>query len=300
MVDGGTHVSKVAMPAARLQGRRVDAADIDTQRDGWSRPLLHCLHCTTNVIPVASSIKENSRKAAFFRLYPNRPHDPGCAYDVTGRVSELIETSDGLLERRGDRYRLVLPGTLAQAKPTLPHRRTAARDEPTYTRRTSTLLNTAAKVAALVEQFRGDDPDGDLAEWFSATCGGRTIPWAAFFHTPRVAWRLAHRLQLGLVDHPVAVALRVDTSGTSRTGDSVYLDQRAPASWADTTAAHPHAHHLVVRSKTAELLAPYTEQGTWVLALGMWKRFEWAGGRRTDVCLWVDSPHQMIALTDPV
>jgi hypothetical protein len=56
---------------------------------------------------------------------------------------------------------------------------------------------------------------------------------------------------------------------------------------------------LVIRSKDAPLLLPH-RPGTWVLALGVWSLWDWPrGSKRTDVCLWVDSPHQLVEIEPP-
>jgi hypothetical protein len=294
VVFAGEHDATVAMPAARANGQKVLAEDINTSKDTWPPPLT-CLYCATPVVAVRSSTGEHKRQAAHFRLGRNERHRAGCDFDVHAQVTELIELGDGLLQRRRDGYRLVLPETLAQPRPRLADRHSSDRAEPTYARKARTLLNTAAKVNDLVEKYRLHG--GDLHELFHATCGGRRVSWAEFFHLPRAAWRLGDRLKNGPLEHPVAVALKVRFSGPSRTGETFYVEQRAPAAWSDTNRGQ--RYHLVIRSREEALLQPYYQQGTWVLALGLWELFEWRGGNRTDICLWVDSPEQIVTIPAP-
>lgn len=294
VVFAGEHDTTVAMPAARANGQKILAEDINTSKATWPPPLT-CLFCTTPVVAVRSSTSERKRQAAHFRLGRDKRHQTGCDFDVHAQVTELIELSDGLLRRGRDGYRLVLPETLAQPRPRLAERHGPERVDPTYARKARTLLNTAAKVNDIVETYRLHG--GDLHDLFHATCGDRKVSWAEFYHLPRTAWRLGDRLRNAALEHPVAVAMKVRFAGPSRTGETFYVEQRAPAGWGDTDRGQ--RYHLVIRSREEALLQPYYERGTWVLGLGMWELFEWRGGNRVDICLWVDSPEQIAAIPAP-
>ncbi|WP_280424526.1 hypothetical protein [Nocardia carnea] len=69
----------------------------------------------------------------------------------------------------------------------------------------TTVLNTAAKIAALIEDYaaRGADPN---VEWI-AECRGRRVEWLNFLYTPLRTWVLSNRLPKdgSELSHPVAV-----------------------------------------------------------------------------------------------
>lgn len=284
--------STSAMPLARFGDREFAAADIDAHSASWPKPLL-CWGCEVKVAVVRSFPKEKGRTAAHFRRYPGLTHGPNCVYDVHAQVTQIAEDSDGLLQYRKRVWRLVAPDVLQRPTPEL---REVGNDRPspTYARRMTTLLNTAGRVADLIERFRLDG--GDLSEAFAAVCDGKVVTWHEFMYQPRVVWRLAHRLDEQPVDHPVAVAMRVSRSGLARTGQSAFLEQPVPGPWTDVT--DDRDYHVVIRSKTVELLADY-RPGVWLIALGTWRLFPWKSGRRTDVCLWVDAPHQLVTVAAP-
>ena len=70
-----------------------------------------------------------------------------------------------------------------------------------YQRKLRPLLNTAAKIADLLTEYRqsGSDPGVE----FEASCQGHTVDWMNFLYTPNRAWVLAQRLRrTGPLDHP--------------------------------------------------------------------------------------------------
>lgn len=280
------------MPLARFGEQEFRASDIDVDSASWPTPL-QCYGCETPVSAIGSFMKETGRTSAHFRRYPGRPHGPSCVYDVHAQVTEIAEDSDGLLQRRNRLWRLVATETLRRSKPELSEP-DGGRDSVTYARRTSTLLSTAARVSHVIEQFRLDG--GDIAAGFAAVCNGELVSWHEFYYLPRVAWRLAHRLRDGELRHPVVVAMRVESAALARSGASFALEQPVPGPWIDVD--DDRDYHVVIRSKDPKLLQPY-RPGTWVLALGLWSLFPWPRGKRTDVCLWVDAPHQLAEISAP-
>ncbi|MFD9950960.1 hypothetical protein, partial [Nonomuraea sp. NPDC059022] len=139
---------------------------------------------------------------------------------------------------------------------------------------------------------------GDIADGFVAQCGRQLVSWPAFFFWPHQAWRLAERLAAGPLTHPVAVAMHVTNLEESKSKNSWLLSQRVPGSWLDRPGeADDRERHVVIRHRERRLLAPYA--GRWVLALGLWELWDWGPRPRTDIRLWLESPHQIVEIPPP-
>lgn len=292
--------STAAMPKARFGEREFAAADIDEHKDSWPSPL-QCHGCTVRVSAVRGYDKGETRVPAHFRRPGPKKHDPGCRYDTHAQGTQIADESSGLLVRERKEWRLVAEKVLKQPKPRLQDPKTQ-RPDVTFARQTTELLNTAAKVAHLIEQFRIDG--GDISAGFAAVCDGRRISWNEFHYLPRSVWRLVRRLHPAggplarpvTTSHPVAIAMQVRTAHPSAKSTSFALEQPAPGSWLDP--ADP-GYNLALRSKNQPLLKPY-RPGTWVLALGLWQLWERSTARLPlEMCLWVDSPHQLVEIPPP-
>lgn len=294
--------STAQIPRARWGERELVAADIDEHKDSWPKKLT-CGGCSMPVLAVRGYDKEGSRWSACFRRWPGHSHEQGCQYDLHAQVKQIAEDSDGLLSGGRAGWRLVSEQVLHQPKPR-PGEPRQPRPDLTFTRKATQLLNTAAKVSALIERFRVDGID--IAGEFKASCDGKLVSWQEFHYLPREVWRLVRRLHPGggelpgevSVPHPVAIALHVRTARPRGRGDSLSfaLEQPAPGSW--LTPDDPGCN-VALRSKTAGLLQPY-RPGTWVLALGQWKLWSRDVARPPlELCLWVDSPHQLVQIPPP-
>lgn len=216
----GEHESTARMGRARLLGdqpRLVYATDIPLNKEKWKNKQFLCEHCPARVHPRSTPRTETSsgRQPHFARnptsaAHPNE-HAKGCLYDIERQIDELIETSEDQLERptRGHpKYRLPWPDTFQQQDPRHPLEAPANDfDAVAYQRKLRPLLNTAAKIAALLTSYRqsGSDPGVEV----EATCQKRPVDWMNFLYTPNRAWVLAQRLRkTGPLDHPVAVIFR--------------------------------------------------------------------------------------------
>ncbi|WP_280489483.1 hypothetical protein [Nocardia carnea] len=133
------------------------------------------------------------------------PHAQDCPYNVPSQIRVLRDSSAGALVRERcrsgpPRYRLVVPEAFGPA--TSPDNDGGVQ---VVAERLTTVLNTAAKIAALIEHYaaRGVDPN---IEW-CAECRGERVEWLSFLYTPQRTWALRRRLLengSGLT-HPVAV-----------------------------------------------------------------------------------------------
>ena len=102
-------------------------------------------------------------------------------------------------------YRLPWPETFARIP-----RGTAAEatgpDGAVFSEKGTQLLNTAAKIAGLLEQYKdlGEHPE----VVFRAVCRGRDVEWINFLYTPQRTRVLANNLRTAEPTHPVAVIFR--------------------------------------------------------------------------------------------
>ncbi|MGN2641014.1 hypothetical protein ACTD5D_33570 [Nocardia takedensis] len=209
------HRSTIAM----LRARRIDtdphtiveAHNIPTERHEWANAQLRCTDCDAKVHAVYNPPTERRPPIRpYFRRQPFRDggneHAAQCIYNIDERIRVIRDSSaDTLVRDRSHdgrpRYRLVLPEAFAPAVPY----ESVGGGSRTFAHELTTVLNTAAKIAALIEDYadRGVDPN---VEWV-AECRGRPIQWLEFLYTPQRIWNLRRRLPPGGTDlpHPVAV-----------------------------------------------------------------------------------------------
>ena len=235
----GEHESTARMGKVWLLGdprRLVLATDIPENKTRWQTEHFRCEFCPAKVYPRFTPRTETSSgRRPHFARNPSSDANPNfhaneCIYNVERIVDELIEMSEEQLERpkRGrPKYRLPWPQTFQRQDPRSPL------DPPeqdveriAYQRKLRPLLNTAAKIADLLTEYRqsGSDPGVE----FEASCQGHTVDWMNFLYTPNRAWVLAQRLRrTGPLDHPVAVLFK---NGPIRSAkpDWSFLEDRIP------------------------------------------------------------------------
>lgn len=297
--SGERSEDSTAAPVARCGQREFAAVDIDEFKASWPKNLV-CGGCSVAVSAVRGYDKGESRVVAHFRR-AGPAHDRGCRYDLHAQATQIAEDSDGLLVRARKEWRLVTEAVLQRTKPRLGEPK-SPRTEVTFARKTTELLNAAAKVSALIERFRLEGVD--IGSEFTASCAGTRVSWEEFHYLPREVWRLVRRLHPGggplpgsvSTPHPVAIALRVRSARPSSKNQSFALEQPAPGSWLDQDDP---GCNVALRSASAGLLQPF-RPGTWVLALGLWKLWSRDAARPPlELCLWVDSPHQLVEIPPP-
>lgn len=214
-VDPEEHTATLAMPIARLMTtdppEYVHAEDIPTRKEAWGGALC-CRYCAAVVHAVDTTPKERSRpcrphfrRQGTLKAGVGNPHAQGCPYDKPAQIQVLLEGSAGALvrERRRSgppRYRLVVPEAFGPA--TSRQNRAGVQ---VVAERLTTVLNTAAKIAALIESYAAHGVDPNV-EWY-AECRGKRVEWLNFLYSPQRTWVLRKRLEVersGLT-HPVAV-----------------------------------------------------------------------------------------------
>lgn len=213
--DPEEHTATLAMPIARLittaPPEYVRAEDIPTRKGEWSGAL-RCRYCAAVVHAVDSTPKERSRPCRpHFRRQGklkggvDNPHAQECPFNTPTQIRVLRDSSAGALvrERRRSgppRYRLVVPEAFGPA--------TSPRDGDgvqVVAERLTTVLNTAAKIAALIEDYAAQGVDPNI-EWY-AECRGKRVEWLNFLYSPQRTWVLRKRLEMERPGpaHPVAV-----------------------------------------------------------------------------------------------
>lgn len=208
--DASEHVSTVRVIQARLPHDLsiiVHAHEIAEKRDLWPKTLACATpNCQARVHPVNATRTETSNgRTPHFARNPSG-HEPNTTANFasstsTGRSASSkrpVETSskrpapeDTEREDRVTIWRLPWPRTFNRdPAPTS----TLTGDEPmVVARELLPLLNTAAKIAALLQQFHeaGADP---MVE-FQARCDGQDVDWMNFFYTRHRAFVLAARIR---------------------------------------------------------------------------------------------------------
>ncbi|MBF6457921.1 hypothetical protein IU433_02520 [Nocardia puris] len=225
------HSSKVAMSRARHPGtgRILLASEIAEFGDSWPKPLAcYTIGCGALVHPVAEipRTEKTHGRAAYYARNPSRggrpnDHSPHCVYNLTQIITVLTENSGGQLRR--DRpvtnpetgaivpvYRLPWPQTFAPTVRTAVAEATSP-EGAVFAERGTKLLNTAAKIAELLDKYRemGEHPEVE----FRATCNGRDVEWPNFLYTPQRTHTLARNMRRTQLAHPVAVIFRPRTYG---------------------------------------------------------------------------------------
>ncbi|MBL1080100.1 hypothetical protein JK358_37460 [Nocardia sp. 2] len=310
MVGDTTHRATVAMPEARRIDTtppvRISAADIPTQGHAWPSQMLRCAHCEAKVQAIDSTPKERTRpRRPYFRRTPRRGggnrHAAECLYNVAERIRVIRAESDDSLRRDRSRngrprYRLVLPEAFGPAE--LIAR--GSRGEQVVAERLTTVLNTAAKIAALLEDYAERDADIDM-EW-SAECGGERVEWLNFLYVPQRIWVLHRRLEREgpALGHPTAVVFRAtecesstSSTGVSRSCAGTYALPPEPGS--------PEVERLAVVGEH-ELIERVFAQGTsrFYIGYGMWFRERGGPVGPTRLRLHIYSAAQVADISDEV
>lgn len=310
MVEETEHKATVSMPEAR----RIDtdpplsifARDIPAQKRTWPSRLLRCAHCDARVQAIDSTPKEKSRpRRPHFRRWPqpgggNR-HAADCLYNIDERIRVIRADSDHtLLRDRGrkgrPRYRLVLPDAFGPTDPTTP----GAHGEQVVAERLTTVLNTAAKIAALLEDYAERDADVRV-EW-SAECGGERVDWMNFLYVPQRIWVLHRRLGAdgSHLTHPTAVVFKAWERQSSMSG--THDSSSCAATYAlPPEPGTPETQRLLVVGER-ELIDSVFANGTsrYYIGYGMWHR---ARSRTTDAVrlrLHIYSAAQVADISDGV
>ncbi|MFI6314621.1 hypothetical protein ACIBEK_31330 [Nocardia fusca] len=156
--------------------------------------------------------KEQSRAhRPHFRRQPHvngreNSHSPNCLYNVGQRIRVIrAGSAEALVRERSKsgppRYRLVVPEAFGPAA----SQESVDGGVQVVAERLTTVLNTAAKIAALLEDYTARDVDPNI-EWY-AECRGKRVEWLSFLYIPQRTWALRDRLKAGRPEltHPVAV-----------------------------------------------------------------------------------------------
>jgi len=308
--DASEHVSTVRMIQARLPHDLsiiVHAHEIAEKRHLWPKTLACATpNCQALVHPVNATRTETSnRRTPHFARNPSghepNTHSEHCLYDIDRQIRVLQETSGNRLEKAGCREDPERQGRVAIWR--LPWPRTFNPD-PTPTAAPTgnepmmvackllPLLNTAAKIAALLQQFHeaGADP---MVE-FQARCDGQDVDWMNFFYTRHRAFVLAARIRAAQtrldalspdrrpitrtsatgirspLGHPAAVVFRLDRLSEPDNNGRGWAMSMLP-----TPKGHePKGERLFIRGEHNDLVKLAAESGYPTPALhigyGMW------------------------------
>jgi len=285
MGESTEHVAQVAMPRARhpVTGEVLHATDIPSSENHWPKPL-RCESCRARVHAVNTQRTEEhaARALHFARNRPSgsgsdpNPHEDNCSYNLDKLISVLVEESGGSLYRAGKGvdgstgerrtlYRLPWPDAFTQTRNQLE----AATTEDRFAEQTTRLLNTAAKIAALLERYMqlGVEPGIE----FRAVCHGAEIEWLNFLYTPHRAWLVVKRVrEYGPLRHPVAIIFRPTNSHHhgSRLG-WVYQDMRAPKGNVPAVERIFTAGSTVLTERIF-MRNHRLVRGRWYIGYGMW------------------------------
>ncbi|MGW1740134.1 hypothetical protein ACWCPQ_15135 [Nocardia sp. NPDC001965] len=171
------------------------------------------------------------------------------------------------------RYRLVVPEAFGPADA----RESVAGGVQVVAERLTTVLNTAAKIAALLEDYTARDVDPDI-EWY-AECRGKRVKWLSFLYIPQRTWALRERLRLERPPaHPVAVIFaayepRTPWPGRVRLGRRPRDGCRAARYPLLPEPGRPTAGELVVVGEKQLVEAAFAAgSGKHYIGYGMWTR----------------------------
>lgn len=301
------------MPIARLMTtdppEYVHAEDIPTRKREWSDGGLRCRYCDAVLHAVYPMSKELSRPCRpHFRRQStlkggvDNPHAQCCPYNVTTQIRVLQDDSAGALvhERRRSgppRYRLVVPEAFG---PAASHGNGGG--VQVVAQRVTTVLNTAAKIAALIEDYAAQGVDPNI-EWY-AECRGKRVEWLSFLYTPQRTWSLRRRLcpdGPGLT-HPVAVlfapyvldARWQDRLRFWRRSDIGY---RAAAYWLPPEPDQRMTAELVVTGDHQLMESVFTAgSDQFYIGYGMWELDVYARGTLPRLTLHMDNAGQVSPL----
>lgn len=287
MGDLEEHQSTVSMPEAR----RIDttpptivrAEDIPAMRHTWPSGVLRCAHCDAVVHPVYSPPKEKSRpQRPYFRRKPLRgrgnQHDEQCVYNIDERIRVIRADSGGALVRERSagppRYRLVVPEAFGPA-----NGNESAGGGLSVAERLTQVLNTAAKIAALLEDYASRGAEVNT-EW-SAECRGERVEWLNFLYVPQRIWVLRNRLSEPetTLTHPTAVIFLAQEPRRRRTPlrDGTMWDYRAARYAVPPDPGQPKSEKLFVGG-SEDVVGEAFSAGLnkYYLGYGMWSRFSYA------------------------
>jgi hypothetical protein len=315
MGDEQEHRSTVSMPEARRidtnPPERVRAEDIPTHQHRWPRGKLRCVDCDAEVQAVYSPPKEQSRAhKPYFRRKPveggRNQHSQSCCYNIDERIRVIRADSAETLVRdrspRGrPRYRLVVPEAFGTPDSTA----SVGGGSQVVAEKLTTVLNTAAKIAALIEDYaaRGADPN---IEWI-AECRGERVEWLNFLYTPPRTWVIRNRLPRdgSELTHPVAViflAQEKDTRwGRPHRWAIPRLGSRAATYALPSESERRESDKLFVRGDRGLIDQAFVEGlGKYYIGYGMWKQITQPRGNQPRLTLHVDNVTQIAAIPDDI
>lgn len=227
MADKSEHESRVAMARARHPATRQALEATQTAKQGhtWPKPLA-CFteSCDARIHFVAEIPRTETKKgrAAYFARNPPKggirnEHSTNCLYNLSQMIEVLKDESDGALAYSGrgrdpqtdelvPLYRLPWPHTFDDTPEKVQGDSWQA-PGATFTEKYTKLLNTAAKIAELLERYRANGDHPEII--FQAICRGHNVDWVNFLYTPQRTYVLIRRLRdHGELTHPVAVIFR--------------------------------------------------------------------------------------------
>lgn len=309
------HRSTVSMPVARRidiePPVRVRAEDIPTNQQTWSRGVLRCVDCEARVQAVYPPPKERSRpQRPYFRRKPERgngnQHARSCVYNIGERIRVIRDSSGEAIVRDRSvdgrpRYRLVVPEAFGPAEAGV----SVGGGSQVVVERLTTVLNTAAKIAALLEDYaaRGVDPN---VEWL-AECRGERVEWLNFLYVPQRIWVLRNRLQLDVAElsHPVAVIFLAQQKKT--TLGRPFLWGIPLVSYRSATYAllpeptQPRSEKLFVAGDHQLLQHAFADGlGKYYIGYGMWKRVSYREPNPPRLTLEMDNAAQIARIPDDI
>ncbi|MBH0777021.1 hypothetical protein [Nocardia bovistercoris] len=277
------HQSTIAM----LRARRIDtdpheilrAEDIPTRRHEWTDAPLRCSDCDAVVQPVYSPPKERRPPVRpYFRRKPYRDggneHEAGCIFNIDERIRVISDSSADTLVRDRPRdgrpqYRLVLPEAFGPSA----RYESIGGGSRTVADKLTTVLNTATKIAALIEDYADRDVDPNI-EWV-AECRGERVPWLHFLYTPQRIFNLRSRLRPDGTDlaHPVAVIFLAQKSPRNKSPRPRSDSYRAASYALLPEPDEPHQERLYVTGKSDLIEHAFADGlGRFYIAYGMWRR----------------------------
>ena len=303
------------MPEARridtTPPERVRAEDIPTHHHRWPRGKLRCVDCDAIVQAVYSQPKEQSRAhKPYFRRTPvkggRNQHSRNCCYNIDERIRVIRAGSAETLVRdrspRGrPRYRLLVPEAFGPPDSAT----SVGGGSQVVAEKLTTVLNTAAKIAALIEDYavRGVDPN---IEWI-AECRGERVEWLNFLYTPPRTWVLRNRLPRGgsELTHPVAVvflAQEKDTRwGRPHRWAIPRFGTRAATYAMPSETEQRESDKLIVRGDRQLIDHAIADGlGTYYIGYGMWKRMTNTRFDCPRLTLQVDNVSQIARVPDDI
>lgn len=169
----------------------------------------------------------------------------------------------------------------------------------------TTVLNTAAKIAALLEEYadRGIDPN---IEWL-AECRGERVEWLNFLYTPPRTWVLRNRLARdgSELTHPVAVSFLAQEKDISWGRPYRWaiprFGSRAATYALPSESEHRKSDRLVVRGDRQLIDQAFADGlGKYYIGYGMWKRITHRRADHPQLTLQLDDVTQVARIPDDI